>query len=109
MTGARKRGQQSADPRLQLALPDYLNPPASSLQARGYYLVATLISGDLHTPESFVGLRHSSALARMAVPKTSMHKHRDAITGQHDVGTTSEVFPMDAKAMTSGMKGAPNT
>ena len=71
-------------------------------------LVSLLSPAYLRSPVLYVGRRHPGPFATMPMPKASVNKHRQTVTGQHDIRGAGNVFPMQAKTKTGFVQRTTN-
>ncbi len=90
---------------LRLALPDRRCTPASRFQRRDGCGVARAIAGDFRRPVRGVGGRHArTARAIMTVPKTAVHKQRNAVLWKDQVGLARQIIAPQPKAQAERMR-----
>src|SRR5206468_1076898 len=91
--------QQRFNASAELALPDDPAPPPQRLQLGARLPVAADVPVDLGRPVVIVSRRHPRSLTTVPVPEASVHKDREPVTREDQVGAAGEVFPMEPEPM----------
>jgi hypothetical protein len=69
--------------------------------------VTSPVGVDLGSPESWPRRRHFGHRTAMPMPETSMHQNHSAINAKHQVGSSWQIFEVESKSETAGMKPSP--
>lgn len=92
--------------RRDLTFPDGELAPRRCAQGEAGSPVPGHVCFDLRSPEGSTGLRPLRSCAAVMMPEAPMHHHDSAITGEHDVRRTRQVFPVEPEAQSFPMKRA---
>lgn len=88
----------------KLALPERNDTPTKPCERSARLSVPLAVLADLVLPEFCIRLRQLRTPAAVSVPKTTVHKYRDGMLRQNEVGASREIRAVQSKPEPEAMR-----